>query len=528
MRPRPGRQADRESELDRRTLMKAAAGFSLALVPTLRGDAAPAGEMQVASNEVHPLVGVQISPHSLFDEGVEKTLDFLQETAAIDTLFLLTHGYYGAGPRPKSVLASHQGSPVRESWHRLPKIWVEHDERFFRDTPLRHRKPKDDLEFGGRNILEELREPLRRRGMKVYARFYEPNSQQGTGHIAAWERTVATDHFGNPGKWPCWNKPDYREFVRATVEDLCRNNPLDGLQYGAERGSPLSEVLLKGEPAECFCEDCSKRARQAGIDLVRAKAGYRELSDLMRNAARGTQPVDGVIITVLRIFQEHPEVLAWNREYLFCGQEINDEVYETAKSVDSRFEVGQHVDHQQSSWDPFFRAALSYERMARHNDFIKLIAYHDIFGPRLKSWVLERWNQSLLSEFSFSESLRLFYGVMGLDADQEPDATRLGRVGLTPDYVRRETRRCVDGVKGQAKVYCGIGFNVPWHGPQGVERFPGDPEDVHKAVLAALDAGASGVIASREYDEMRRDNLQAFGRAVRESQSKTPKAPARE
>jgi hypothetical protein len=39
-------------------------------------------------------------------------------------------------------------------------------------------------------------------------------------------------------------------------------------------------------------------------------------------------------------------------------------------------------------------------------------------------------------------------------------------------------------------------------------------------VLRAFDAGASGIVVSREYEEMRLPNLNAIGRAVREIASK--------
>lgn len=506
--------ATSENTPSRRTFLKQAAAGGLALasaLPTVRGEET---EKTSPARVDSPMVGVQIAPHSLFDEGIEAVLDLLQETAAVNTLFVLTHGYYGSGPKPPAVLADH-GAKVRTDWHRLPKLWVKHDPKYFRQTTLRHLGSGDQREYGDRHVLEELQEPLKRREMKVYARFYEPKASQGTGQIANWERIVATDMFGEPGQWPCWNKPEYREFVRGTVEDLMRNHPLDGLQYGAERTGPLSSVLLKTAPAECFCEDCIRVAGEHGIDLAQARLGYRKLYELMKSAEQGQAPGDGILITVLRLFQEYPETLAWNRRYLLAGQEINDAVYQTAKAANPQAEVGQHVDHQQSSWDPFFRSAISYERMAQHNDFIKLIVYHDIFGPRLRWWVLKPLARTLLSELSHPQSLQLFYSMMGLDGEQQPDATKLGQVGLTTQYVHHETHRCVSGIGQNAKVYSGIGFDVPWHGESGMERFPSEPENVYQAVTAAMKAGAAGVVASREYDEMRRENLAAFGRAVR-------------
>jgi hypothetical protein len=39
---------------------------------------------------------------------------------------------------------------------------------------------------------------------------------------------------------------------------------------------------------------------------------------------------------------------------------------------------------------------------------------------------------------------------------------------------------------------------------------------MYEATLKAFEAGAGGVLISREYDEMRLPNLRAVGRAIRE------------
>jgi len=45
---------------------------------------------------------------------------------------------------------------------------------------------------------------------------------------------------------------------------------------------------------------------------------------------------------------------------------------------------------------------------------------------------------------------------------------------------------------------------------------PDDPETIYQTVAKAYEAGASGIVASREYEEMTVPNLRAVGRAVRE------------
>src|SRR3954471_2788111 len=38
-----------------------------------------------------PLVGIQMGPHTMLDEGIEHVMDLCQETASIDTLFTYCH-----------------------------------------------------------------------------------------------------------------------------------------------------------------------------------------------------------------------------------------------------------------------------------------------------------------------------------------------------------------------------------------------------------------------------------------------------
>lgn len=59
----------------------------------------------------------------------------------------------------------------------------------------------------------------------------------------------------------------------------------------------------------------------------------------------------------------------------------------------------------------------------------------------------------------------------------------------------------------------GIGVDVPWHLPQGGrEARISDPDILHAAMQAALDAGANGQLLSREYDEMSLASVKAIGR----------------
>ena len=504
------------NRISRRTFMKQTAAVSIGagLGLPLSTHSKDAGSEPIPS-----LAGIQIQPHNLLDEGVELCLDLLQETAAVNTLFLLSHGYYVARGRAPAVLADDHGWTVRdERTRKLPKVWIRHHEKYYQDTSLRHYQNKKEEEYWNVDIFNNIQKTLRKRGMKIYARLYEPSrlalpDGSGLGWIKNWESVQTVDIFGQPGRGPCWNNPDYRAWIAATMTDMFSNYELDGLQYGAERVGPLSEVLYRGIVPACFCEYCIQRNQKQGIDAERAKQGYTELYQYITAAAeKNTLPPDGLMTTLIRTLLKYHEILAWYYQWFEAEQEILQMIYKTVKAIKPTAEVGWHIDHQRSTWDLFYRAAVSYQTMAHHADFIKPILYHEIMGPRMQGWVLADWTQRLFKELSAEQILHNFYALRGYDPKTEPGLDELMQRGFSPEYVYRETKRLVDGVSGLSKVYAGIGLDIPWNN----EPFLSDPASVYQATLRAYAAGADGIVISREYDEMRVPGLKAVGRAVRE------------
>jgi len=189
-------------------------------------------------------------------------------------------------------------------------------------------------------------------------------------------------------------------------------------------------------------------------------------------------------------------------------------MYQTIKSIKPDAIVGGHVDHQPSSWDIIYRAEMSYEEMNPYSDFIKLILYHEVLEPRIRSWYLDRFKKTILIEISLNQSLELYYDLFGYDKDEEPSVDRLSAEGFSPDYVSRKTARSVASANGKTQIFAGIGIDVPGSPPD-------DPETVYRATLNALEAGAGGIVISREYEEMRVKNLQAIGRAVNDWENKS-------
>ena len=206
-----------------------------------------------------PFSGIQLGTHSLLHEGIEYVLDFMKEKGAINTLITYSHSYYGAFNRPDEVLADHGKGIWSYKDRNLPHVWVNHRDEYFKGLLLKHEKPNRDYDFYGRDPFREMRKSLDERGMKVFVRLFEPWAKDGVGRIENYEKVLTVDIDGNKGRGPCWNNPHYREWIYATLKDVYTNYEIDGIQYGAERVGPLSELLFKGEKPNCFCEHCTRK-----------------------------------------------------------------------------------------------------------------------------------------------------------------------------------------------------------------------------------------------------------------------------
>ena len=502
--------------MNRRAFLKQTTAASLALsASSLRAADSPA--------KAAPLVGIQIAGHSLLDEGMERCLDLVQSTCHANAIFLYSHSYYAAHNRPPDVYADH-GVPIKDERQRkITRVWLRHHDAAFKNTSLRIPKPGPDEEYGDRDVFAEAIEACRKRGLKFYARLLEPGSGELRDRVPNFERAMSVDLDGKISGQPCRNNPEWIGFWDALVDDTVRSYPLDGYQWGAERTGPLSSLLWKGIVPFCFCTHCEARAKGEGINVSRARAGFTELHLLITKLrAGGAAPADGVFTNVLRVLMKFPEILAWDYQWRVALEEQGRRTHALVKAARPQAQVGRHFDHKNTSWDALFLAQWSYADVAPYTDFIKPILYHDILAPRLLAYHLEELKKGPLAELSLQQSLEMFYAMRGYDPKVEPKLEELNQRGMSADYVGIETKRIVDVVQGKCAVVPGIGVDVPNNihasQPNGPKEKPflSRPETLRAAVVKAFEAGASGILISREYDEMRVENLKAIGEALRE------------
>lgn len=269
--------------------------------------------------------GIQMGPHTMLDEGIERTLDLIVETAGVNVVMPYSHAYNGALIKALRDRADH-GVPLTDNaGRRFPLVWVKTDDQYYKNTTLRHQVVDATHEHHGRDLFAEIAEPARKRGMKVYARVLESS---GMARVVANYSTVVTrDINDRPTNVACWNHPEYIGFWADTMEDLFRSYDLDGIQWGAERQGPLMNVISPWDnnPPACFCEHCGRRARAAGVDPERARKGFEALFTYVQARPAGAaKPADGIFAGFVRIVMRYPEILAWGNAVPVVGAIIRE------------------------------------------------------------------------------------------------------------------------------------------------------------------------------------------------------------
>src|SRR5213595_1698067 len=266
-----------------------------------------------------PTVGIQVGAVSFADEGTDKVLDGFQEMAGINTLFLATFTYgRGIGGRQLrgSALPDHGRQEYDDAFHG-GQFATPHPQ-YYRNTSILPEKAPD---HGNYDVIADVLPGAHKRGMKVICWFEDVIGGNVPGFDTAREVTLT----GRPSTFACSRNPNTRNFWLGMVEDYLRSYDVDGLMWGSERQGPLGNTLVANHGGQgagggiaCFCQYCTAAAKQQGIDIERAKAGYMELAtwaSVIRgtNDRPGTRPVDGAFVTFWRLITKYPEIMAWER-----------------------------------------------------------------------------------------------------------------------------------------------------------------------------------------------------------------------
>ena len=456
------------------------------------------------------MIGIQVGAVSFVDEGTEQVLDNLQERARVNTLFLavFTYGRGIAGRQiPGQPLPDHGKQEYDLNFHG-GNFATPHAE-FYNNTVLKETRAPD---HGNLDILAEVLPAARKRGMRVIC-WLEDVFRTDLPNI---EKLQERDLHGRHAETLCVNNPEYRNFLTGLVEDYSRSYDIDGLMWGSERQGALCDSLGAThdtppiDPGEvtCFCEFCQAKAKQRGINFERAREGFLELEKFVRASRVGKRPVDGYYVQFWRLLLRYPELAAWEMLWTDSLRETYAAIYKAVKTAKQSIPVGWHIWHN-NSFNPIYRAEQDLHELSNYSDFIKVVMYNNCGGERMALYA-DNLGSTLYGDLSKQAIIDLNYGLMNF---KERSYDQIPHTGLSSDYVFRETKRALAGVEGtNTLIWPGIDIDIPTD--RGNSKCT--PQSVKEAVLAVFHGGASGVLLSRKYSEMRLANLNGAGDAVRE------------
>jgi len=450
------------------------------------------------------VVAMPISVAPLAQQELDPLFDDMRTRAGVNTLFtfIYTHEPHRAGASPAGF---HGGNYAR------PHM------QFYRDTPL----TLADMtapEFGEVDVLERVIPVAKKHGIRVFPFILEDN-QLPAAVRQNWEKLYEVDHHGrrttgHPGG-PCFNNPGYRNFTLGLVEDYVRSYEIGGIMWGSERQSGLLNTLGLSQSSgidpgktTCFCEFCLKKGRDQGIDVERTRQGFGAMEAFVRNNRNGRRPRDGYFTTFWRLLLQYPEVLAWENLWATSRHEFQAAVYRKVKAVNPALPVGWHV-WQNVTFSPFQRAEENLADLAGCSDFIRPAVYNNVAGGRFVTFVQDA-RQSVFGDLPDELTLEMFYRQLNY---HEAPFDKLAATGFSAGYVERETRRAVESVADlPVQIWPGVDIDVPMNAGESHCT----PESVGEAVKAAFKGGAQGIILSRNYTEMKPENLSGAGTALRE------------
>jgi hypothetical protein len=470
-----------------------------------------------AAGEASKTIAIQLDSIAPANEGVERVLDEIQQRASVNVLMIDSLWFspdVSAADLAKENLHGH----VTDSNSGLVGGRMGFVEpKYYRDTGL-DLKPLTRTS-GVPDILAALSAGAKKRGLRVIPIIKDMVPSAAPGH----EKMCEYDFNGQRAETSCKNNPAYRSLVNGVMEDMIRSYEVDGIMYIAERQGAFMDTLglrfrgiKRGLPGSrtCFCPHCEATARECGINVQRARQGFEELARFTAAGRARQRPVDGYFVTLWRLMLRYPELLAWEHMWHENLRTVYRQLHDKVKAVRPSVQYGVHI-WPNINLNPLLSAEHDFAELAPYHDFIKLSIYSNAGGPRMGSYI-DSVSQTMYGDLPPEEALEFHYRVMNYE---EAPLNRVRQVGLKNDFVYRESKRGMDAVRGtNAALLPGIDIDIP----TDIEKRDGlaDPavttrQDVSKAVAQAFQAGVPGIVISRQYSEMKLDNLSGVNDALR-------------
>jgi hypothetical protein len=445
-----------------------------------------------------------VSPISFLDEGVRPVLSSIKEDAQADTVFVTAHGY-----NPEMIeRVDYETGHGRRGPHGHPGgTFVATHPEYYEGIPISRTRAHGDP-FGNFDVLEHVIPEAQDAGLSVQVFHLEAASTGGRElNVPGFPRVLEIDLEGRRASLPCVNHPEYRAWQLALLEDLYKSYPIDGFTWGMERWGPLHQVLLGDEPA-CFCAHCRRVMRDHSLDPDRVSAGYRALRDAVR--AWTTNESSTSTVALIHLLLQNPEILGWENVWTQAYLSMHRELYGVAKWLAPDRPFGLCL------WHPYFinpllRAEWDLSSIAQSADCLSAFLLHFPEATRIQHF-LGALCSGPLRDFEPAQLYGGFSTMLGLDLGSYEAAVVDGmKRGLPAEFVGDGVRIMRENSGTDIPIYPLVGIDVVQEGLEGTMG----PSDVHDAIKAAWDAGASGIHLARNYAEMRSSNLKAAGNTIR-------------
>src|SRR6516165_2288381 len=111
----------------------AALGSGLATIGATNEPSAAKEDGALLRKTAAPFVGIQMGPHTMLDEGIERCLDLLQETAAVNAIMPYSHGYNNAFIKALRDRADHGVSLTDNTGRKFPLVWVKTHDQYYKN-----------------------------------------------------------------------------------------------------------------------------------------------------------------------------------------------------------------------------------------------------------------------------------------------------------------------------------------------------------------------------------------------------------
>jgi hypothetical protein len=450
-------------------------------------------------------------------------IDTLTDRAAADTVFFAAATWSReSGARGLRDAVDHGVAEPDPGW--VGGAYSPTHPEYYRRTTLGPvpRAPEADT----RDVLDEVITAARERAVSVYAFVDESAASRELRRYPGFLRCLEVDMWNKPARRPCYSNPDYREWHLGFVEDLIKSHELDGLTWRADRFGPLTMLAQQPTPqglgmVSCFCEWCKAKASDLGIDWRRAQTGFRQLVLLNAAVSDGNRPADGAFASYWRLLLKYPEMLSWQSLWTDGQVQLYRDIFGLCRAFRPDIEVGWDIDPI-ATLSPFVRASLDFSELSHICDFLTL-GTHTGRGGESLARLSDGLSRALLGDVEAETAHTVLQAMLGIS---EAGLDSVGEVGMSAEYVRHEVARGVSTNEGRCLIYAGIDLGMPRAAEtepdyaRGTESTslhtaPSSPRRIADAIAAAREAGAAGVVLGRKYAEMRLDELDAVGQAIR-------------